>query len=468
MGFLSYKTLLVLLPVSLVLFYTAGRFEKRKLQKLIILAASLVFYYSYGKIPFFTILAATGVNYLLSRSFLPDSRFPLKKTVFAFSIILNVLLLALFKYYTFFTGKELTGIIAPAGISYIVFTQIAWLTDSFRGETINTSFPDYLNFILFFPKVLLGPIETHKDLIPALNDDKKSRIDYENMCRGLLLFTAGMAKKLLLEPVFAGGADFGFNSPDLLTLPVAWASSFAYTIQLYLDFSGYCDMAAGLALFFNLDIIQNFNSPYKAVSVNDFWKRWHISLTSFLRKYIYFPLGGSKKGTVRTYVNIMIIYLISGFWHGAGLNFIFWGAYHGILCVLERIFLKKKEYTGVHKLFRIALTFVLVNTGWIFFRAEDLKSAFYFIGKLFDIRSLSIDPVFYSSFTLDNVAFVSKHLNLAVPFLYFCTLAVLIFTGNLYEIKNIKKAYNPLLIALVFVFSFLCMSGVSSFIYFKF
>jgi alginate O-acetyltransferase complex protein AlgI len=290
-----------------------------------------------------------------------------------------VLLLALFKYYTFFTGKELTGIIAPAGISYIVFTQIAWLTDSFRGETINTSFPDYLNFILFFPKVLLGPIETHKDLIPALNDDKKSRIDYENMCRGLLLFTAGMAKKLLLEPVFAGGADFGFNSPDLLTLPVAWASSFAYTIQLYLDFSGYCDMAAGLALFFNLDIIQNFNSPYKAVSVNDFWKRWHISLTSFLRKYIYFPLGGSKKGTVRTYVNIMIIYLISGFWHGAGLNFIFFGV---LLFLFLKVGLRSGKVLGVYLVYYSIVRFILE-----YFRGDAIRGG---IGVLSTSQIISI------------------------------------------------------------------------------
>ena len=327
MDLLSSGIIIFFLPAALILYYGAGHFNNRTAQKMILCTVSLLFYLFFGYIPFLIMFAEALTDRYLSVK-LSEKK---SKALLAFSISLNVLVLLLFKYLNFFAGNVslLAGkaftpfdLIMPVGISYITFSQIAYLVDSYRGETKDVSFIDYMIFVFFFPKIMLGPICLHEDIIPALNDKKRFKINPENMGIGLMQFTTGMAKKLLIVPHLSSSADFGFAYIPNLTSADAWFFAIVYMLQIYLDFSGYCDIACGIAKLFNIDLPMNFDSPYKMISVSDYWARWHLTLTRFLRKYIYFPLGGNRKGKFRTYVNVMIIFLISGFWHGANWTFI--------------------------------------------------------------------------------------------------------------------------------------------------
>ncbi|MBP5252322.1 MAG: MBOAT family protein [Lachnospiraceae bacterium] len=397
------------------------------------------------------------------------------KALLAAGIVINVLPLLAFKYLNFFAvtlahlaGGEFTAIdiIAPVAISYYTFQMITWTVDSYRGETAAVRVLDYLEYVWFFPRMIMGPITRQDEFVPQINEHKRYIADPENIATGFVWFTVGMSKKLLLASRFAGAGTYGFVMGSNLSMAEGWLCSIAYTFQIYLDFSGYCDMAAGVARMFNIDIPKNFDSPYKAYSIGDFWKRWHISLTSFLRKYIYFPLGGNRKGKVRTYLNMLAIFVISGFWHGANWTFILWGALHGVLMVIERLsegFLKK-----IPKFIRVGATFILVNIGWIFFAAPDIGSAFTFIGEMFRPDNILPAAGFYDTFDMGTVPFIRFHLNLAIPAFYVLTFAALQLTKNIYEKKYKPNLRTAAATAVLFVWSFLYANAVSDFIYFKF
>nr|MCR5011166.1 MBOAT family protein [Lachnospiraceae bacterium] len=373
---------------------------------------------------------------------------------------------------------------------------IAWLVDSSRGETKGYDLLDYAVFIFFFPKLIMGPIILHEEFIPQLNDEKRFRPDFENLSKGMIWFTVGLSKVLLIEPMFTFGVQYGFTMLSGLSLAEAWFCSIAFTLQLYFDFSGYCDMAAGMAMMMNLELPMNFNSPYKAVSVGDFWKRWHISLTRFLRKYIYFPLGGNRKGTFRTYLNIMIIFLISGFWHGANWTFIVWGAIHGVIMIIERLTgitardklaadssksdgLSKAGVSGnssdgkkmsVHLItfIRRIITFIIVDIAWVFFRADSLSDAVAFIKQMFIPDNIMPNAQFYNSFGLNDFAFATRHLNIFVPMLFAAALAMVFFGKNIYETKYKPTLMTAIVTAVLFLASFVCLGNAADFIYFKF
>lgn len=213
---------------------------------------------------------------------------------------------------------------------------------------MNYSFLNYVLFVTFFPKIIQGPIALHYEIIPQFDDEKNRKINSENMAKGIMAFAFGLAKKVLIADLFGNVANIGFENVAELNTLTALITMFAYTIQIYFDFSGYCDMATGIALMFNIKLPMNFNSPYKATTITDFWKRWHITLTRFFTQYVYIPLGGNRKGKIRTYINVLIIFLLSGIWHGANYTFIVWGILHGVGSVITRIFKdrieKRKSY----------------------------------------------------------------------------------------------------------------------------
>ena len=318
-----------------MLYFAANGRDKNDLAKTVRILASGVFFFLYGAESFLMLLAVSVFNLLYSRVLLKNR----KPLLLWIGIVVNVLPLLAFKYLNFFAenivhlaGGQFTAIdiLQPVAISYYTFQMITWTVDSYRGETKDVGVLDFLAYVWFFPRMILGPITRHEEFVPQLNDRERFRPDPENIATGFVWFTVGMSKKLLLASRFGAASGYGFMTLGGMSLLEGWLCSVAYTFQIYLDFSGYCDMAAGVAKMFNIDIPMNFNSPYKADSISDFWKRWHISLTTFLRRYIYFPLGGNRKGKVRTYINMMAIFVISGFWHGANWTFILWGTLHGI------------------------------------------------------------------------------------------------------------------------------------------
>ena len=324
-----------------------------------------------------------------------------RKAWLTLGISFNLLLLGFFKYTDFFLENfnlfsyfllgasslshspiPLPHLILPLAISFFTFQQIAYLCDAYRG-CLADSLLDYALFVSFFPQLIAGPIVNHKEMMPQFHTLRPFKID--RFTRGLFLFSVGLFKKVVLADGFALYADNGFSA-SLQGTPLnffeSWLTALSYTFQLYFDFSGYCDMAMGLALFFGIRLPINFNSPYQALNIQEFWKRWHITLGQFLSQYLYRPLGGSQRGRIKTLRNIGIVFLLSGLWHGAGWGFVIWGALHAMAMILHRVYGYCLEGLGFHapqnlpyKVLCWILTFGFVTLSWVFFRAETLPSA---------------------------------------------------------------------------------------------
>ena len=372
MQFNSYLFLLVFLPTVLAGYFGLCRMKRHTWARGFLAAMSLVFF-AYANPWYLGLLVGSAVfNWAVSRvlagegnketakgnSKTPgrtDGKKSGRRMVLVFGICANLALLFYFKYTNFFIenlnaflGKDIafTRLLLPVGISFFTFQQIAWLVDSFCMETGDYSFWDYFLFTVYFPKIAMGPILLHGEFMPQLKDPSRLKADSRNMAEGLMILAVGLFKKVILAEFFAGPVNWGYAQVEILSSTDAFLVMLAYTFQLYFDFSGYCDMAMGISRMFNLELPLNFNSPYKALSPVEFWKRWHMTLTRFLRTYIYFPLGGSRKGSLRTYMNIMIVFLVSGFWHGAAWTFILWGALHGAAQALNRVF--KRQWEKLH------------------------------------------------------------------------------------------------------------------------
>lgn len=312
-------------------------------------------------------------------------------TTLSIAVASNLGLLAYFKYANFFianvsmlTGAELNlvNIVLPLGISFFTFTQIAFLVDVYRGLAREYNFVHYILFVTYFPHLIAGPVLHHKQMMPQFDQAATYRIDTENISIGLTIFVIGLTKKVLLADQFALQANPVFDlvarggEPQLIE---AWIGALAYTLQLYFDFSGYSDMAIGLSRMFNVKLPLNFDSPYKASNIIEFWRRWHITLSTFLRDYLYFALGGSRKGLWRRYINLMATMLLGGLWHGAGWTFVIWGGLHGFYLVVNhgwrRLIRTKESSSGWRAITNIGLTFLAVVIAWVPFRATDLDAA---------------------------------------------------------------------------------------------
>lgn len=268
------------------------------------------------------------------------------KIFLAAGISINLAALFYFKYYNFFIGNvnvlfkadlEIRNIVLPLGISFVTFQQIAFLADAYRKETPDYALWQYALFVLFFPHIISGPIILHNDFMPLLNGDRK-KADWEQFASGIYTFAMGLGKKVLIADMFAEAVDWGYGNIAALNSTSAVFVSIAYSIQIYFDFSGYSDMAVGISRMLRLDLPINFNSPYKAATILEFWDRWHITLTRFFSKYLYIPLGGNRKGNLRTCLNTMAVFLCSGLWHGANWTFVLWGILHGIFYDFNKAF----------------------------------------------------------------------------------------------------------------------------------
>ena len=386
MLFNSYAFIFVFLPLVFFVYFFLNKKRLSNLAKAFLVSASL-FFYAYWSVYYLPILLGGIVfNFLVSK-FLAKHQ---SKAILIFGIVCNLALLGYFKYADFLisnlnaianTNLSLLHIALPLALSFVTFQQIAYLVDSYNKQTKENSFLNYCLFITFFPQLIAGPIVHHKEMMPQFANKFNLIKNYKFIALGLFVFSMGLFKKSVVADIFSIFANAGFDVEGNLTFLQAWATSLSYTFQLYFDFSGYCDMAIGLALLFNIRLPINFNSPYKALNIQDFWHRWHITLSRFLRDYIYIPLGGNRGGQSRTYLNLFLVFLIGGLWHGAAWTFVVWGALHGVAIVIHRCW--QKLNFKLNKIIAWIITFNFVNFTWIFFRAKSFEDAMKVIRGMF-------------------------------------------------------------------------------------
>jgi len=341
----------------------------------------------------------------------------------------------------------------PLAISFFTFQQIAYLVDSYRGETKEYDFLNYALFVTFFPQLIAGPIVHHKEMMPQFASRWSLVKNYKNIALGLFVFSVGLFKKVVIADTFAIWVNAGFDKAESLNIIEAWATSLSYTFQLYFDFSGYTDMAIGAALLFNIKLPQNFNSPYKALNIQDFWRRWHITLSRFLRDYIYIPLGGNRGGNFKTYSNLFITILLGGLWHGASWMFVIWGAMHGVAMVIHRIW--KQLGLAMNKYLAWFITFNFINITWVFFRAKDIDSALKVLSGM-----VSFDN--YFTFTLNHID-GDKY-----TFILIATIFIVLFMKNSIQISQKISTFKMFVGGILFSISIAKFNEISEFIYFNF
>ena len=410
MLFNSYEFLLLFLPLALGGYYTISRSFGQN-SAITWLALCSMFFYGWWNPAYIGLMTASILcNYGFGVAL--SSRYRSRLTL-ALGVALNLLLLCYYKYTDFFisninefagTAWALHHIILPLGISFFTFTQIAYLVDVYRGEVKEYRITDYFLFVTYFPHLIAGPIIHHKEMMPQFKLPANETITARNITAGLVLFTIGMAKKILIadrvmvyvSPVFSA-AENGAT----LTFFEAWGGALAYTIQLYFDFSGYVDMALGISLLFGIRLPLNFDSPYKATNIIDFWRRWHMTLSRFLRDYLYIGLGGNRKGKARRYINLLLTMLLGGLWHGAGWTFVIWGGLHGLylcinhawraLCGNRTPILPAPLRTALYG----SITFLAVVVAWVFFRAETEHGAWQILQGMAGVNGVSL-PLKYA------------------------------------------------------------------------
>ncbi len=409
MLFNSYTFIFLFLPIVLLGFFSLARFNQAF--ALGWLAFASLFFYGYWNPIYVSLLLASIIcNYAISSAILSAAGG--KKRLLVIAIVANLALLAYYKYANFFVSGmnglvgsswRLDEIMLPLGISFFTFTQIAFLVDSYQGKVKERNFIRYLLFVTYFPHLIAGPVLHHKEMMPQFARPSTFQFNSTMFALGVTIFVLGLAKKVLLAdslaefptPIFTAVAAGG--QPAVLE---AWIGALSYTLQLYFDFSGYSDMAIGLSLMFNVRLPLNFNSPYKSPSIIEFWRRWHMTLSRFLRDYLYIPLGGSRRGKVRRYLNLGATMLLGGLWHGAAWTFVIWGGLHGIYLVINHAWRAVKQSLGmgdggtVVRALSILLTFFAVVVAWVFFRADSYSSAMVMLSGMFGQNGWSVsEPV---------------------------------------------------------------------------
>lgn len=538
MLFNSYVFVLAFLPVFLIVFAVLRRASYGKewrgsACKWLIVAGSLIFYAPFGAKNMAVLVLSVMVNGFIVWRFpgkrgkdeeeqtnqkeTAESITGQNRGALALTVGINVAALLMFKFWGKIPGNSFAFF--PVAVSFYTFSQISFLVDMYRGEIEEFVPANYLSYILFFPKLLQGPLMGYCDFVreldraidykssdsqaPCRSDGRKNSVsdkaqlspdsfkavEWERVMRGLLLFSMGLFKKVILADTFGKAVDFGYSDVSTLgSLEAVFVAVF-YSFQLYFDFSGYCDMASGICTCMGFELPMNFNSPYKAESIVDFWKRWHITLTAFFTKYVYIPLGGNRKGTLRMCVNFMIVFLLSGLWHGNGVTFIVWGAMHGVLFVITRLIMKRGKSERVRSVgglaaraghvVKVILTFTYVTVAWVFFRAPSVADALTLLKMVFIGGIGPIATPLSSAFQLDELWYIIKvspvmKLSFAWDFCLWLFLigssAMIFFSKNAASFcaKCRIGVRTTLLTAFLLVWCILSFAGVSTFLYMNF
>ena len=420
MLFNSYGFIFLFLPIVLLGFFQLARFSHAYAAGW--LCVTSLFFYGYWNPAYIgLLLGSIACNYafglwIVKAGIRQDEAH--KKHLLYIAIFSNLLILGYYKYTHFLlssissltdTHLVFAEIILPLGISFFTFTQIAFLVDTYQGKVKEYNFIHYTLFVTFFPHLIAGPVLHHKEMMPQFARTSTYHINWSNIATGLMLFTLGLCKKTQLADTLApyasgvfNGVQLGIVTGILPTTYEAWAGALAYTLQIYFDFSGYTDMALGIALMFGIRLPDNFNSPYKATSIIEFWRRWHMTLSRFLRDYLYIPLGGNRNGNAQRYLNLCATMLLGGLWHGAGWTFVLWGALHGAYLTInhlwreafpERVFRWIPSWMAT--LAGSALTFIAVVTAWVLFRSGDITQALTILKAMYGIeaRDIAFDAI---------------------------------------------------------------------------
>ncbi len=486
MLFNSYGFILLFLPITLIVYFFLNRNRLTTAATAWLVLASL-FFYSYWDVKYLALILGSivfnfGIGSALRRPRREGGGKGPSRAVLVVGIVGNVGLLGYYKYTDFFirnlnalTGLDiaLQKIVLPLGISFFTFTQIAYLVDVYKGKVKEYDFLRYSLFVTFFPHLLAGPIIHHAEMMPQFADLRKRVLNYRNLSLGLYLFFIGLFKKVIIADELARVATTGFDAMPHLTLIEAWVASLSYTLQLYFDFSAYTDMALGASWMFNIRLPFNFDSPYKAVNIADFWRRWHMTLSRFLRDYIYIPLGGNRQGDVKTYRNLLLTFLVGGIWHGAGWTFVFWGFLHGAATLIHRIW--STLNIRMHRCLAWLLTFLFVNIAWVFFRARTWNDAIKVLAGMFGMEGVKLPR------SAEKIAWFKAH---GVEFgdLFFKAMdrniIYYVVVGFLIALlaKNSNQmgdAFKPtrrtaVFVIIISIYALLSMNRVSEFLYFNF
>jgi len=440
MLFNSLEFILVFLPVTLTGFFLLGTRGHQRAATGWVVLVSLIFYgyWDPGEHllsdpwrwwPLTLICVSTIFNFLVGQRLLAHP----SRLLLGLGVAVNIATIGYFKYTRFFADEiaaalgldlDVGQIVLPLGISFFIFQKIAYLVDAYRGEIRAGGFLSFALFVAFFPQLIAGPIVHHSEVIPQFGQKSTYRPNLDNISLGISIFVLGLAKKTVLADSIAIYATPVFQAAQAgadPTLFEAWGGALAYTFQLYFDFAGYSDMAIGLALMFNIRLPINFNSPYKATNVIDFWRRWHITLSRFLRDYLYIPLGGNRQGVSRRYRNLLLTMLLGGLWHGAGWTFIVWGGLHGGYLVINHLWHELRRRLG-HDLSRSTwlgrvigrtITFLAVVVAWVFFRADDFDAASRILAGMIGLNGVQLPASYYGLFgplapTLESLGWVFR------------------------------------------------------------
>jgi alginate O-acetyltransferase complex protein AlgI len=394
MLFNSFEFLFAFLPITLAVYFLAARASDQRWARSWLLIASLFFYGWWNPANLWIIVASISFNFYLGRHRIHGAAQPARRRYLILGVTANLALLGYFKYANFFVDNvnalggpqlHLHRVVLPIAISFFTFQQIVFLVEAYRGEAGDYDLLRYALLVTFFPHLIAGPIVHYREMLAQMNRPAVRRVQTSHFAVGVTIFCIGLFKKVVLADGIAPAANAVFNgaaSPGVSpTFLEAWIGALAYTFQLYFDFSGYSDMAIGLARMFGLRFPMNFNSPYKAANIIDFWRRWHITLSRFLRDHLYIPLGGNRQGPIRRHVNLLITMLLGGLWHGAGWTFVVWGGLHGAYLIVNHAWHALRQRLGMERtsapgrLAGAALTFGCVVVAWVFFRASSFSAA---------------------------------------------------------------------------------------------
>ena len=452
MVFSSITFLFIFLPLTLLLYYVG---KNTTYKNVVLLIASLLFY-AWGE-PIYVVLMMISIlfNYYIGK----DLGRKKSKGTLIFGVIVNLLILGYFKYSGFlvdsindFAGTEINirAVALPVGISFYTFQAMSYIIDVYRGSKAQEKLLPFAVYITMFPQLIAGPIVRYDDIERQLS---VRVINATNFREGIFIFIKGLAKKVILANCLGKLHEIvlGMNEVSVLA---AWMGALAYTIQIFNDFSGYSDMAIGLGKMMGFDFPLNFDKPYRSLSVTEFWRRWHISLSTWFREYVYIPLGGNRKGVFRQIINLLIVWMLTGLWHGAAWNFVLWGAYYGVLLILEK-FVFAKIQSKLPKFIRLIMTTVIVIIGWVFFFSTSLTGAVEYIKNMFNFGGTLVD---------------------SQSLFYLCSYGVLIVIGYLPAVIGLGKLHkSPVVLkwivyVVMFVLSvaFLISESYNPFLYFRF
>lgn len=490
MLFNSYVFLLLFFPLTLIGYYVLKHFKQATLMKVWLIGMSLWFYGYFNPWYLLIIISSIIVNYglciLMNKVASGEEKKKLRKLIMIIGIVFNVGILFYYKYFNFFIDNInwifksdilIEKILLPLGISFFTFQEIGFMVDSYKGDVKNLSFVDFFLFVTFFPQLIAGPIVTQDEMLPQFKELANKKFDKDQFARGLALFIMGLMKKVLIADVFGGAVDWAYANHLTLNSTGSILALLFANLQMYFDFSGYCDMARGIGGMFLIDIVVNFNSPYKAKSVIEFWSRWQVTMSRFLTRYIYIPLGGSRRGELRTCINTFIVFTISGIWHGSGWKYMIWGMLYGILNICSRQLrpIKKKIPAVINNI----ECFIFVCLMGSLFRAETLKQFGQMLSKVFTLNYGAIPLEMAQAFNRTEYLFIQDCFHISslsfAPYIMIVLFMVLAFflcfiTRNACEIAaQLKfKVSSAILLAIGLIWSVISLSEVSTFLYFNF